>query len=298
MTKLRPYLIGIISTLLVVASACGHKGASANAKRYEMRGTIVSFDKAHEQVVISHEAIPDLMEAMSMPYTLHDADAFDVMKAGDKIQATLVIDGERSWIENPIITHTEADTPAQSASSPSSSQLREPQPGDEMPDVTLTNQDGKKIRLSEYKGRALAITFIYTHCPLPDFCTLMSNNFAKLDHALAEDQQLAGKSHLLSVSIDPERDTPKVLHSYGAAHTEKYADEKFERWELATGDPEQVRKLANFFGLVYSPDGEQIIHSLRTGVVASDGKLYKVYRGNEWKPEEILEDFRALSNSK
>jgi protein SCO1/2 len=282
---------------LLVASACGRGGAAANAKRYEMRGTIVSFNKAQEQVVISHEEIPGYMEAMTMPYTLREPTAFDVMKAGDKIQATLVVDGERSWIENPIVAHSEVD-PSAFPVQPSSSQPREPQPGEEVPEVTLMNQDGKKIRLGEYRGRALAVTFIYTRCPLPDFCTLMSNNFAKIDRALAQEPELAKRAHLLSVSIDPQFDTPKVLRSYGAAHTEKFAGEKFERWELASGDTEETRKLANFFGLVYAPDGAQIVHSLRTGVIAPDGKLYKLYRGNEWKPEEVLADFRALAKAK
>lgn len=291
MAKLKLLFSATLISLIIFSSACQREGASANAKRYEMRGTIVSFDKAQQQVVISHEAIPNLMEAMTMPYTLRDADAFDAMKAGDHVQTTLVVDGERSWIENPVITHTEADPSASPASS--SSQAHEPQAGDEVPDVTLVNQDGKKINLKDYRGRALAVTFIYTRCPLPDFCTLMSNNFAKIDRALAQDTELAKRAHLLSVSIDPEHDTPKVLRSYGAAHTEKYADEKFERWELASGDAEEIRKLANFFGLVYSPDGDQIVHSLRTGVIAPDGKLYKIYRGNEWKPEEIVNDLRA-----
>ncbi len=287
----------LIVFVALAAVACDRgEGASANAKRYELRGKIVSFDKGQQQVVISHDAIPGLMEAMTMPYTLRDPDAYDAMKPGDQIQATLVVDGDRSWLENPVITHTEKDASAPPQSS--SSQPREPQPGDEVPDVSLTNQDGKKIHLGQYKGRALAVTFIYTRCPLPDFCTLMSDNFAQIDKALAQDASLAQSSRLLSVSLDPQYDTPKVLRSYGAAHTGRYADEKFERWELATGDADEVRKLANFFGLVYSPDGDQIVHSLRTGVVAPDGKLYRLYRGNEWKPGEVLNDLRALAGGK
>ncbi|MDT7542904.1 MAG: hypothetical protein QOE33_2808 [Acidobacteriota bacterium] len=297
MTNSKLCAICLLVAILLVAGACQREGASANAKRYEMRGTIVSFNKAQEQVVISHEEIPGYMEAMTMPYTLREHSAYDVMKAGDKIQAMLVVDGDRSWIENPVITHADVDPSATVAPS-SSSQPRESQPGDAAPDVTLTNQDGKKIRLGEYRGRALAVTFIYTRCPLPDFCTLMSNNFAKLDRALAQDPELAKKSHLLSVSIDPQYDTPKVLRSYGASHTERFADEKFERWELASGNAEEIRKLANFAGLVYAPDGEQIVHSLRTAVIGPDGKLYKIYRGNEWKPEELLTDFRTLASAK
>lgn len=297
MRNAKTFLIFLPAALLLAAAACERRqGASADAKRYELRGTVVSFNKAQSQVVVSHGEIPGLMEAMTMPYTLREPDAFDAMKPGDQIQATLVVDGDRSWLENPVVTHAESDPSA--APPPPSGQPREPRPGDEVPDVSLTNQDGRKIRLSEFRGRALAVTFIYTRCPLPDFCTLMSNNFADIDLALARDTDLARKSHLLSVSLDPQYDTPKVLRSYGAAHTQRYADEKFERWELATGDPEEVRKLANFFGLTYAPDGDQIVHSLRTGVVSPDGRLYKIYRGNEWKPEEALADFRALAGAK
>ncbi|HVG30281.1 MAG TPA: SCO family protein [Pyrinomonadaceae bacterium] len=275
--------------------SCSPSAPRADAKRYELRGTIVSFNKDQRQVVIAHEAVPGLMEGMTMPFTLKEPSAYDVMRPGDRIQATLVVDGERTVIESPAITHAEPDA-APPASSPS--QPSEPQLGSEVPDFTLTNQDGKKVALRDYRGRALALTFIYTRCPLPDYCVLMSNNFAALDRALAREPELAAKSGLLSVSIDPAYDTPKVLRSYGAAHTENYKEERFERWQLATGDAAEVRRVANFFGLVYAPDGDQIVHSLRTAVVAPDGKLYKVYRGGEWKPEDVLNDFRQLAATK
>ena len=275
-----------------VTMSCARNAPSAAAKRYELRGTIVSFNKDQRQVIISHEDVPGLMEGMTMPFTLKEPSAYDVMRAGDAIQATLVVDGERTQIENPVISHAEPDaaTPAASQSQPN-----EPQPGAEVPDFALTDQGGAKVTLRDYRGRALALTFIYTRCPLPDYCVLMSNNFAEINRALAREPELAAKSRLLSVSIDPAYDTPKVLRSYGAAHTENYTAEKFERWRFATGDPGEVRRVANFFGLVYDREGDQIVHSLRTAVVAPDGRLYKIYRGNEWKPEEVLNDFRQLA---
>jgi protein SCO1/2 len=279
---------------VAVALACNQSRQHADAKRYEMRGTIVSFNKDQQQVVVSHKEIPGLMEAMTMPYTLREPSAYDVMKAGDDISATLVVEGDRSWLENPVISHAEADPSA----SPSAAQPREPEVGAPVPDFTLTNQDGKKIKLGDYRGRALALTFIYTRCPLPDFCTLMSNNFAEINRSLDRDAGLADKTHLLSVSFDPAYDTPKVLRSYGAAHTGKLSDEKFDRWEFATAEPEELRQLADFFGLVYTPDGDQIVHSLRTAVIAPDGSLYKLYDGNQWKPAEVLEDLRRLAASR
>lgn len=291
MLRNRVQLSCLLFTLALLGVGCREQRASAQAKRYEMRGRIVSFNKAQEQVVISHEAITGLMEAMTMAYTLREPSAYDVMKAGDEIQATLVVDGDRSWIEHPVITHAEVDASAPSSSTPT----HEPQPGAQVPDFALTNQDGKRITLSQYRGRALALTFIYTRCPLPDFCTLMSNNFAEINRALEKNSDLARRAHLLSISLDPAYDTPKVLRSYGAAHTGNYTDEKFEHWEFASGDAGEVRKLANFFGLTYMPDGDQIAHSLRTAVITPDGKLYKLYNGNEWKPAEVLQDIRQAT---
>ena len=283
-----------VSLLIVLLSACTRPQADASVRRYELKGTIVSFDKGQRQVVIAHEEVPGLMAGMTMGFTLKEASAYDVMRRGDRIQATLFVAGERSWLEDPIITQAVA-----SASNPlTSATAAEPQPGALVPDVTLTNQDGRRITLQQYRGRALLITFIYTRCPLPDFCTRMSTNFAALDRALQSEPDLARATHLLSVTLDPAYDTPKVLRSYGAAHTENYDQEKFERWELATGQPEEIKRLAQFGGLTYMQEAEQIVHSLRTILVAPDGKLVKIYRGNEWKPEDVLKDLRLLHEGK
>lgn len=291
---LRPLIICALLTALAAVASCGGGRATRQAKRYELRGTIVSFNKAQRQVVVSHEDVPGLMEGMTMPFTLEEESAYDVMRAGDRVQATLVVDGARSWLESPVITSVVrgANQPA------SASQPVEPQPGAAVPDFALVNQDGKKFKLSRYLGKAYALTFIYTRCPLPDYCTLMSDRFADLNRALAAEPELAARARLLSVTVDPAYDTPKVLRSYGAAHTGNYADEKFERWELATGDEAEVRRMANFFGLVYDREGGQIVHSLRTAVVTPEGTLYKLYRGNTWKPEEIAADLRSLVATK
>jgi len=286
--------------LVLIASALVH-GCSLpppdhnRGQRYELKGKIVSFNKAQQQVVVQHETIPGFMDAMTMPFTLKEDSTFDVMRAGDRIQATLVVDDERTRLEDAIITQavegaaTETTTPAG---------LSEPELGATIPNATLVNQDGKPLSLQQYRGRALAITFIYTRCPLPDYCTLMSNNFAEINRELSKSPELSAGAHLLSITLDPGYDTPKVLRSYGASHTENYEGEKFERWEFTTGKPEEIQRVANFFGLNYKQEGKEIIHSLRTAVIAPDGKLYKMYRGNEWKPGEVLNDLRELQSRK
>jgi protein SCO1/2 len=281
----------------IVFGACAPQQSEQNsAQRYELRGKIVSFNKAQQQVMVQHETIPGFMEAMTMPFTLKEDSAFEVMRAGDTIQATLVVDGARTRLENPIITQSIPGGGA-SVETPTGG-LSEPEIGASVPNVSLVNQDGREIKLEQYRGRALVVTFIYTRCPLPDYCTLMSNNFAEINRELNKSPESGAGAHLLSITLDPAYDTPKVLRSYGAAHTENYQNEKFARWEFATGEPKEIQRAANFFGLGYKQDGEQIAHSLRTAIVAPDGKLYKMYRGNEWKPAEVLQDLRELQIQK
>lgn len=266
--------------------------ASPDAKRYDLKGKVVAVSKTEHRVTIEHEEIKDYMDGMTMPFAVRQQDywALDVLKPGDKVTAQLVVDNGRTWIENLVITEESTAAPSSSADE---SAAREAQPGDQMPDFSLINQDAKAIRLSEYRGRVLLLTFIYTRCPLADYCPLMSENFAALEKELRQ-TPLYERTHLLSISFDTSYDTPKVLKSYGGAYTGKYTDENFSHWEFATGSAEEIRAVAEFFGLRYYSDSGQIVHGLRTAVIAPDGKVYKVYRGNDWKPEQVMQDIQAL----
>jgi protein SCO1/2 len=259
-------------------------------KRYALKGTIVSVDKANQSATISHEEIKDFMEAMTMPYKLKDAWPLDVMKPGDQLQATLVVTDDSSWLEDVVVSQGSAT----SASAPAVENSLLPKPGDAVPDFHLVNQDGKPVRLSQYRGKTLLLTFIYTRCPVPEYCTLMSNDFAEIDRELQKDTELYKKTHMVSISFDPQYDTPKVLRSYGAAHTGNFDKETFEHWEFATGDTEEVKKMAQFFGFTYVPEKDQIIHSLQTALIAPDGRLVKLYSGNEWKPSDALSDIHSI----
>jgi protein SCO1/2 len=271
-------------------SSCQKAGSRPQPQRYELRGRVVAVDKAQRQVTVAHEEIKDYMPAMTMPFTLKDEWAFNVLNPGDEVGATLVVDGSSHYLENIVISQKSVDQPL-GESSPAVA--KGPQAGDEVPDFTFVNQDGKRISLKQYRGRALILTFIYTRCPVPDFCTLMSNNFAQVDQALQKSPDLYAQTHLLSISIDPKYDTPKVMRSYGAAHTGNYADEKFTHWEFATGQPEEIERAAKYFGLTYFPETDQIVHSLRTAVITPDGKVFTIYEGNRWKPSDALRDLTS-----
>lgn len=262
-------------------------------QRFELRGKVVAVDKTQHQVTVSHDEIKNYMPAMTMPFVLKDTTLFDDIAAGDEINATLVVGKSASWLEDVIVTREAVD---QSNQMPPPTV--EPSVGAEVPDFTLVNQDGKRIRLKQYRGRALLLTFIYTRCPLPDYCTLMSNNFAEINKELQKTDALYQKTHLLSISFDTGYDTPKVLRSYGASHTGNYSSETFEHWEFATGSQQEIKQVAEFFGLTYVPASGQFTHSLRTAIIAPDGKLFKIYRGNEWKPEEALRDLQSVFDQK
>jgi len=273
--------------LLILVCSVSYRRNSANEKRYDLKGKVQAVEPDKHLITIAHEDIPNYMPGMTMPFSDPDDADFQFIAVGDEIAATLVVDGSHSWLENVQITKESADPSTTTG-------IVEARQGDEVPDYGLVNQDGKDIRIHNYRGKALLLTFIYTRCPLPEYCTLMSNNFAEIDRQLQQQPQLYEKTHLLSISIDPDYDTPKVLRSYGAAHTERYSSETFSHWEFATGTKDQVKGVAQFFGLRYFDENGQITHGLRTVIIGPDEKVLKVYRGNEWKPDELMKDLQKL----
>jgi protein SCO1 len=287
------YAAALATALVSILSLASCGGKAVEGKRYDLKGKVVAVDRAKGEVTVEHEDIKGYMPGMTMPFPLRDADALKTVEVGDRIQATLVVTDDAFWLEGAVITKTLPASGGGSAAAVPTSGASEPQPGAQAPDVKLVNQDGKPLSIAKLRGRALAVTFIYTRCPLPDFCPLMSANFAELNGVLASDGELAKRAHLLSVTLDPEYDKPDVLKRYGSA----YAGGNFDAWDFATGDPTEVRRLAEFFGLAYKAEGGQVIHSLRTAVLTPDGKLYKLYRGNDWKPADVLNDLKAAANS-
>ena len=276
---------------------------SATEKRYDLKGKVVAVENDKHLITVAHEDIKDFMPGMTMPFTVGEQAAWvfeapHEVVAGDQITATLVVDGPRAWLEDIVITKEGTETAA-----PVPGQVAEAKAGDEVPNYRLMNQDGKAIHIHDYKGKTLLLTFIFTRCQDPDQCTLMSSNFATIDHELEKQPEVYGKTHLLSISFDPEYDTSKVLRSYGAAYTGRYTDETFAHWEFASGTTDEVKGIAQFFGLRYYKDTqsgkEQVIHSLRTVVIGPDSKIIKVYRGNDWKPDEVLKELQAaVGNTK
>ena len=286
-------LLATLAALGLTSCKPKERVRSATEKHYDLKGKVVVVDKEQRRLTIAHEDIKDYMNSMTMPFNVKDDWVYEIAAPGNQITATLIVDGTESWLEDVVITE---DSNASSSAPPVEG--AGPNPGDEVPNYRLVNQDGTAIKLHDYKGKALLLTFIYTRCQDPNQCTLMSSNFAAIDQQLQKQPDLFAKTHLLSISFDPAYDTPKVLRSYGASYTGKYSDETFKHWEFASGSEDEVKGIAKFFGFRYyndTPSGEeQVIHTLRTALIGADGKVIKVYRGNDWKPEELVKEIQAV----
>ena len=275
--------VAVMVALILSATVSCRPGAPE--QRHELKGKVIQVDKKGLTVTVAHEPIPGYMEAMTMPFKLKDERLLGDIAEGDRLQATLVVAGLRSWLEDVVVMRETVD-PSNLGKADS---WVEPKPGDEVPDFTLVNQNGKRFSLHQYRGRILVLTFIYTRCPLPDYCPLMTDNFAEIQRAFKSESQGYPGTHLLSITLDPEYDSPKVLSEYATAHSADFA-----HWDFATGTKDQVKQVATYFGMQYWRDGDQVVHSLRTAIVGADGRFVKLFRGNEWKPDEIARELHNL----
>ena len=273
------------------AAGCTVPPLESGAKSYLLEGTVVEVDPANRKITINHTEIPGFMPAMIMPFAVRREDAalLDIVSPGDEVTARLVVPDTRYWLEALVVVKPGTPDPSATARP----LLHGLHPGETLPEVALVNQAGDAVRLSDYRGRALALTFIFTRCPLPDFCPRLMNRFAEVHDSLVADEGLLSRTHLLTVSFDTEHDTPEVLLAYGKPF-QKTAP-PFSHWELASGTGEAVRTLAGALALDYYEEEGSFAHNLRTAVIDSEGNLHRLYRGNEWTAEELLHDLRAAA---
>jgi protein SCO1/2 len=289
----------LIIIFLFTFSACQNKvqePTSEGAKRYDLQGKVVAVDKEKRKITVKHEEIKGYMEAMTMDFPLVKESewALNELAPGDGIGAELVVTNDGYWLEKIAISQAPRDEKGK----PVSIETSNPQVGKEVPDFKLINQDGKNISFNQFRGKILALTFIYTRCPIPNYCPLMSINFSDLEKELRKSPELTEEVRLLSITMDPEYDTPEVLKKYGMGYFGKDTKPSFDIWQLAVAAPQETLAIGKFFGLSYLKDEnnkDQIIHNLQTAVIDTDGKVFIIYPGNGWKPKDILQDIQNLS---
>ena len=282
---------------MAMATGCHRQqeGTSESAgdssyKVYKLRGKVVATNYAGGEVTVNHEAIPGFMDAMTMPYKLRDANILSELHPGDVITADVLVSqgSDASIFLDHIVVVAQGKPDYKPATI-----YHVPAPGDSVPDFKLRNQDGRIIHLDQFRGKNLLITFIYTRCPLPNFCPLVTRNFANIERQLAADPKLKRKTHLICVSFDPEHDTPERLKAYGEQYMGSDENAAFANWEFAVPDKAVLQQMAKFFNLGVTNEQDQTItHTLSTTLVGRDGKVIKFYPGNEWTPDQVVGDLK------
>lgn len=291
----------LASSLLAVAVLAGchsasspeiQQSASPNYTVYHLRGKVVSTDSASGEVTLNHEAIPGFMDAMTMPYKLKDPNILSELHPGDTITADVLV--SQNADADVLLDHIVVIAQGKPDYKPAVF-YHVPAPGDTVPDFRLRNQDGRTIHLAQFRGKALLITFIYTRCPLPNFCPLVTHNFAVIDKQLAASPSLYGKTHLLCVSFDPEHDTPARLRAYGAEYIGSDAKGAFSHWDFGVPSQPELLEMAKYFDVgVTHGANDTITHTLSTTLIDAHGKVAQFYPGNDWTPEQVVADVKKL----
>jgi len=281
--RARVAIVRTLFTLLV--AVCATLAACSRPRQYELRGQIVAIDRDRHEVTVKHEDVSGLMSAMTMPFKVEADKLLDGLSVGDLVKATLVVRKSSGVLSSIERTGHEAVT---AGTAPPAFDLL--QPGQPVPAVQLTDDSGKPRTLADWRGRVLAVTFIYTRCPFPDFCPRMDQQFKRSQEAILANAQLRDRAALLSVSFDPEFDTVPVL----AAHAKQIgADPRV--WRFATGDATAIAALASRFGVSVIREGtgaDSVVHNLRTAIIGPDGTLREILSGNEWTSADLIDAMR------
>jgi protein SCO1/2 len=256
-------------------------------REFKLHGQVIQTDTSKKTVVVRHNDIPGFMPGMTMAYKVKDPGLLNGLQSGDAIDANVQVlqDGSDFWLEAIRIT----DRAAQHVEA-AAHMLK---PGERVPPLELVNQDGKKFHLTDFAGQAVLVTFIYTRCPLPQFCPRLTSQFARIQQDLAKTPEDYARTHLLTISFDPKFDTPDVLRKYGLAYL-RDDPSGFSHWDFATTSPEQLRALADTFGLLYIEEDNQISHTMNIVLIGRDQKVSK-YWSADWTTEELEEALRTAA---
>jgi protein SCO1/2 len=267
----------VLPLALAILSGFGCAG-----KRYPVSGLVVAVDKTAGNMTVSHQEIPGYMAAMTMPFRVRERSELELLQPGMKVEFTLVVKKDESYVEQVRLEGgaTVERDPNASAAAPEASSTTIVAVGQPVPDFELTDQQRRTVRLSDLAGKVVAVTFVYTRCPLPDYCPRLSTNFQRLQTRFRE--RIGRDFVLVSVTLDPQYDRPEVLAQYGRGFK---ADP--EGWRFLTGSLEDIKKVCGLFGLDFWPEDNQITHNMRTAVIDRQGKLAANLRGADYTVQQL-----------
>lgn len=286
----RPELLFLLTTVLLVSCQRTATSPVANPQTYDLVGVVREVEPDDRRVTIRHEAIPGFMAAMTMPFTLDDSDLLDELHPGDEVAGKLDVVRRDGKVQSYRLASLIVTRPA--LAEPPPAIVQRLGPGEVLPDFRVTLQDGSTANLADFQGKWVALTFIYTRCPLPDFCPLMDRKFLELRQRLDQSPDVSGLVRLLSVSFDPDFDTPETLS--------RHADQIGARppgWTFAVADHDQLARVAPGLGLTYVPGDREIIHNLVTALIDPQGRIAAIHRGRDWQPSDLVREVRRSARN-
>jgi len=270
-----------------VASAPG-----TNQQIFRVKGVVISVKPKEKSIEIKHEEVPGYMPAMTMPFDVRDTKELAGIQAGDAVSFRLLVTDTEGWIDQ--IRKLIPPTTNGTSTTASLRVLREVEPlnvGDPLPECHFTNQFGQPISTTQFKGQAMALTFLFTRCPFPTFCPFLANQFAEAQQKLLKLPNAPTNWHLLTISFDPDFDKPAILKAYA----ERYKYDPVHS-TFATGAMIDITALAEQVGMTFwRDDTGNISHNLRTIVVDASGRLRKIFTGNQWTSDELVEEILKAS---
>jgi protein SCO1/2 len=284
--------LGFLFLLLLAAcrSSVPPSPGSQASHAFAARGVIEHIAPDRRQVTIHHDVIPGYMMEMTMDFPVHDPGELKGLIPGDKIAFTLTVEPDTDWVGD-IHRIGHMNPASYDAASMHGAENARLKPGDTLPDGELVAEDGRHIHLSDFHGKAVALTFFFTRCPLPTYCPLMNRNFAQTRRLLLSDPKNPANWELLSISFDPDFDKPGVLSSYAGF----FRDNNPDHWLFAAAPPATLAKLAPSLGLVIVRQDSNISHNLRTVVIDPQGRLYRQFSDNLWTPRQLADAILAAA---
>jgi protein SCO1/2 len=259
--------------------------AGGRTRVFQVAGTVEEVRVAEREVIIRHEEIPGYMSAMTMPFAVKDSRELAGLQPGDRVGFRLTVTPTEGWIDRVTVRESPGPEDAKPVV-PSVRRVRlvdELKEGDTLPDYPFVDEQRRRVRLGQFRGQALALTFIYTRCPFPAFCPRQSRQFAEVSRQLKSRAGGPRNWRLLSISFDPEHDTPSVLRRYA-----RQCGYDPEHWSFLTGQIIDIDALTEQFGMFYARDGSGFSHNIRTVIVNAAGRIQKVFVGNDWQVDDVV----------
>jgi protein SCO1/2 len=260
---------------------------------YEVRGIVRGINAERKLLIVEHEDVPGFMPSMMMPFDYRSPQEIASLKTGDAIQFLLNVTDTQSWLEGvKKIDAANVKLPSVVKPPTPTVKVERLKEGDPLPEFELTDERSQPITRATFAGKPLFITFIFTRCPIPNFCPLMSRNFASIRSELAENPGPGSEGvQFLSISFDPEFDTPERLAHYAANFKSDH-----QGWRFASGTPAEIARLTKAFSVYVQPEAGTISHGLCTALVGADGAIRRIWRGNSWEPSEAVAAVRSLAS--